>query len=48
MQQHKYQRYPGAAVGGLAGVLSQLNTSSQSALAEVQDKASIRQMLLIH
>ena len=31
---------PGAAAGGLAGVLSQLNTSSQSALAEVQDKAA--------
>lgn len=31
---------PGAAVGGLAGALSQLNTSSQSALAEVQDKAA--------
>lgn len=31
---------PGAAVGGLTGVLSQLNSSSQSALAEVQDKAA--------
>jgi hypothetical protein len=31
---------PGAAVGGLAGVLSQLNTSSQSALATVQEKAA--------
>jgi hypothetical protein len=31
---------PGAAVGGLAGVLSQLNTSSQSALLTVQDKVA--------
>jgi len=31
---------PGAAVGGLAGALSQLNTSSQSALATVQDQAA--------
>lgn len=31
---------PGAAVGGLTGVLSQLNTSSQSALTVVQEKAA--------
>jgi len=31
---------PGAAAGGLAGVLSQLNTSSQSALVTVQEKAA--------
>ncbi len=31
---------PGAAVGGLVGVLSQLNSSSQSALSTVQDQAA--------
>jgi hypothetical protein len=31
---------PGAAVGGLAGALSQLNSSSQSALSIVQDQAA--------